>query len=231
MFTTTFRRTPFAVFAPDSGAGTGGGANPDGQDPDGGAGQDPNDGAGQDPNDGDGQDPPADKDPDEIDGIKKADVTPAVWSALVAAKRAVQIAEANKTAANKQAAKLRIEAQKAEEARLAADKKFEELAETRRKRLEEVEPQLTELEAKVQAYEAVETKRIAAEVKDWPKEIRELVDGAAGIEAKRQIVDKLRPTVEKATAAPPPKGTGRDPKGSGGEKRTITAPIDVRARL
>jgi hypothetical protein len=132
--------------------------------------------------------------------------------------------------ARKEAASYRTKLRDAEakataetEQKLKDDAKWKELAEAREARVMELEP----LEAKVTAYEARETARITETVKDWPDNLRKIVEKAGTLEQKLAAVDDLSPTVaelQKAAATP---GSGPTPKPNGeqGAKVTLDRPV------
>lgn len=102
------------------------------------------------------------------------------------------------------------EAQAAEEARLKEQNQFKELAEKYGAKVQELEPT-------VERYTALSTllgDQIKAQVKDWPKEVKDLLpDDSVSIEDRYAQVQKLQAFVDKLQATPQTKpGNGPNPK-------------------
>jgi|GEM_PF-5296174 len=123
-------------------------------------------------------------------------------------------------------------AKAAEEARLAEQGEYKQLAEDRAKRLAELEPAAQEVEvlrAKVEQFEKATLARIAAETAEWPEGLRAVVEKAASVDEKSGLVEHLRSAVAELAKA---KGSGSpgnqaDPKATVA-REPVTAPVRVR---
>ncbi|HEY3265768.1 MAG TPA: hypothetical protein VGM37_02490, partial [Armatimonadota bacterium] len=120
--------------------------------------------------------------------------------------------------------KLEESAQAADEAKLAEQQQWKELAEKREARIKELEP----LQDRVSAYEKRETERIAASIKDWPENLRKLVERASSLEEKQAALQDLKPTVDALAGKAAAPGSGPGPKASGDSKTAITSSRPVR---
>lgn len=111
-------------------------------------------------------------------------------------------------------------AQRAEEQRLASQQQWQQLAESRQARLDELEPKSALADT---LTERIAT-RINEEIKDWPAEVVALLPKDAPVLEYEAAVANARPLVERLTAKPAPTpGTGPRPMPAGqagaGEQR------------
>ncbi|HEY3267348.1 MAG TPA: hypothetical protein VGM37_10505, partial [Armatimonadota bacterium] len=120
--------------------------------------------------------------------------------------------------------KLEESAQAADEAKLAEQQQWKELAEKREARIKELEP----LQDRVSAYEKRETERIAASINDWPENLKKLVEKAGTLEEKQAVVEGLKPTVEALAGKAAAPGSGPGPKPAGDAKGKVTPSRPVR---
>lgn len=119
--------------------------------------------------------------------------------------------ETNRKAAEKAAR----ESKQREDTQLAEQGKYKELAEKHEARLKELEP----VAEKYNALAERQMKALEAQIKDWPKEVKDLDPGKdAGLEARLDWAERVKPLVEKLIATqqqagrsgnpPPPRAVG-----------------------
>jgi hypothetical protein len=103
---------------------------------------------------------------------------------------------------------------------------YQELLETRTKELDDLKPKAEQADRYAQRLHA----RIDAEIKEWPKELKDLVpDTTTDPEAREAQVEKLRPLMTKLQATRSP-GTPPGPSGSGAQTVPATTSADLVAR-
>jgi ribosome-binding ATPase YchF (GTP1/OBG family) len=107
-------------------------------------------------------------------------------------------------------------ATKAEEARLEEERNFQELAEQRKAKIEELEAQA----AQVADLTGLLNARIKAEIKEWPEEIRAMAPQDEDPRILQSWVDQARPLAEKLQQAGQTPGNGTGPKPAGTSTRT-----------
>jgi len=104
------------------------------------------------------------------------------------------------------------EAQAAEEARLKEQNQFKELAEKYGAKVQELEP----VQERYTALSTLLGDQIKAQVKEWPKEVKDLLpDNDTPIEDRYAQVQKLQAFVDKLQAQARQPGHGPNPKPAG----------------
>lgn len=118
-------------------------------------------------------------------------------------------------------------AAKAEEERLAQQQEWQKLAEQRQARIAELEP-LTERTSKLEAMLA---EQLAAAIKEWPAELKQLDPGdGADLLTRLDWMRKSQPLAQKLMERPATPGNMPTPKPNGGAKPTDEAARAGQAR-
>lgn len=104
----------------------------------------------------------------------------------------------------------------ADQASMKEQEKWKELATQHETRIAELEP-LTKTQAeRLTAFEQLIAKQLETEIKDWPKEFKDLDPGKeSDLLARMAWVEKSRPLAQKLAAVPPAPGNGRLPRPAG----------------
>lgn len=109
--------------------------------------------------------------------------------------------------------KLREEMDRARDEELAEQKKWEELAAKRAKRIEELES----IAERADEYEERLLRVMRQRVESWPDEIKAMMPAGSDPTALEEFISKAQPLVDKMrTDAKAPKGVGEPPRPSGG---------------
>jgi hypothetical protein len=112
------------------------------------------------------------------------------------------------------------EAQKAkdeaDQASMKEQAKWKELAEQHEAKVKELEPLTTTQAERLTQFEQLIAKQLETEIKDWPKELKDLDPGKeTDLLARMAWVEKSRPLAQKLAAVPPAPGNGRLPRPAG----------------
>ena len=100
---------------------------------------------------------------------------------------------------------------KAAEEKLAAEQKWQELAEQRQQEIE----RLTATATRYSALSEMVRKQVDGEIAQWPDEVKSLRPAGDEVEAVIAWVEKARAVANKLKAAPPTPGQGAAPRPSG----------------
>lgn len=175
--------------------------------------------------DADGQEPDADAQPqnpwgDDFDADK-------AWTLVQNLRSEVDEMKAERKAAKDEAAAATRKAQEAEEAKLAENEQYRELADKRAERLlelEPLEPRIKEVEAERDQYRDALQSHVDAMTKDIPEHVRELLTGKSPIETLAWL-DKHGESFRKsgATGVPDTPSPNGEHKMSDEEKRRLAA--------
>ncbi len=100
---------------------------------------------------------------------------------------------------------------KAEDDRLATERKWEELAGQRKQEID----RLNTIASRHNALSESLLRQIENEVAGWPEEVKSLRPGDADVEAVMAWLEKARPLVAKLRPSPPTPGVGATPRPAG----------------
>ena len=107
-------------------------------------------------------------------------------------------------------------AEKAAQDQLKEQAQWQKLAEQHESRVAELEPLFKTQAERLTQFEEMIAKQLETEIKDWPKELKELDPGKeADLLARMAWVEKSRALAQKLAAVPPAPGNGRLPRPAG----------------
>lgn len=132
------------------------------------------------------------------------------------------------------AAKAQKDKEAAEAEKLKEQAEWKTLAEQHEGRVKELEPQIEAIKAERDALAEIVTARVAAEIKDWPAEVKALIPDDGGLLVRLAAVEKARPIAAKLIEAPKVPGNGYDPRplgGAGGHQKDEDTRRAVRSQV